>query len=76
MLPVLIKIPTVAVYVLKNNDHPVLLFSRLLAEVDAFCLHGVIVAPEVVSLQEQENPTAALVADKSFLSLVLSTSQE
>lgn len=40
------------------------------AEVDAFLLHGVVIAPEVIGLQEQENPSATLVADKAFLPLV------
>ena len=76
ILLVLVKIPTVAVDVLKHNDHPVFLLSRLLAEVDALRFHGVIVAPEVVTLQEQEYPAAALVANEAFLSLVRSTGQE
>lgn len=69
-LRVLVEIPAVTVNVLKHHDHSVFLLARLLAEVDAFVFHGVVVAPEVVGLQEQKYPPAALVADKSFLSLV------
>jgi len=41
-----------------------------MTEADAFRLNSVKVAPEVFSLQEQQYPSAALVADKAFLPLV------
>lgn len=69
-LCVLVEVPAIAVDVLKYNHHPILLLPRLLAEVDALFLHGVVVAPEVVGLQEQEYPPAALVPDKTLLPLI------
>ncbi len=57
-LSVLVEVPAIAVDVLEYNHHPILLLPRLLAEVDALFLHGVVVAPEVVGLQEQESPPA------------------
>lgn len=50
LLLVLIKIPAIAVDVLKHNNQPVLFLTWLLAEVNALSLHSVIVAPEVVCL--------------------------
>lgn len=69
-LRVLVEIPSVAVDVLKHHDHSVFLLARLLAEVDAFFFHGVVVVPEVVGLQEQKYPPAALISYKALVPLV------
>ena len=70
VLPVLVEIPTVAVEIFKNNHRSVLFLTRFLAEMNPFCLHSVVVAPEIVSLQEQEHSAAALVTNKTLLPLV------
>jgi hypothetical protein len=69
-LPVLVKVPAIAVDALKYDKHSVFFLPWLLKEVDAFCLHSIVVSPEVVGLQEQKTPSAALIADKAFLPVV------
>lgn len=37
---------------------------------NAFCFHGMVIAPKIIRLKEQEHSAAALIADKTFLPLV------
>jgi hypothetical protein len=38
--------------------------------------HGMVIAPKIIRLKEQENSAAALITDKTFLPLVRRTSQQ
>jgi len=69
-LSVLIKVPAVTVKIFEYHHGAILFFSRLLAERDTFRFHRVVVTPEVICLQKKENSSAALIADKIFLSLI------
>ena len=61
------QVPFVAAKIDKH-DHPTIsFFAGLCDEFDTALLHGVVVAPEVVGVQKQENASARLVADAAFL---------
>lgn len=75
-LRILIKIPAVAVNIFKHHNRTVLFLTRFFAEMNAFCLHGMVIAPKVIRLKEQEYSATALITDKTFLPLVRRTSQQ
>src|SRR6188768_2034339 len=66
-LPQLDKVPLVAVQVEKDRDGAGRSLGGPANEGDAFRGVGVIIAPEVVGVKEQENAAAGLVADAGFL---------
>lgn len=72
----LIEIPAVAVHIFKHHHRTVLFLTRFFAEMNAFCLHGMVIAPKIIRLKEQENSATALITDKTFLPLVRRTSQQ
>lgn len=43
---------------------------------NAFCFHGMVIAPKIIRLKEQENSATALITDKTFLPFVRRTSQQ
>lgn len=61
------QIPQVAVEVFKNGHHAVILLFGRTDELNSFFNHLVVVAPEVVGVEKEEDPTASLVADEGFL---------
>src|SRR5262245_18079449 len=61
------EVPLVAVEVEEHGDRAVPLPPRLLGEPNAARRHVVVVAPEVVGLEEEEDPSAGLVADAALL---------
>ncbi len=69
-LPVLVKIPTVAIEVFKNHNQPILFLSGSSQNVTHFRFHGLVVVPEIIALQEQEHSAAALITNKAFLAVI------
>ena len=61
------QVPAVAVKVLEHRHSPIGFATRRLEETDARAQHPAVVALEVVGLQEQHHPAAALVADAGGL---------
>ncbi|AMB75548.1 hypothetical protein AW734_12770 [Pantoea ananatis] len=66
-LPVLVKIPTVAIEVFKNHNQPILFLSGFLTKRHIFRSHGLVVVPEIIALQEHS--AAALITNKAFLTV-------
>ncbi len=69
VLPVLVKIPTVAIEVFKYHNQPILFLSGFLTKRHTFRFHGLVVVPEIITLQEQEHSAAALITNKAFLTV-------
>src|SRR5688500_19873776 len=61
------QIPEVAVQVLEHRHRTVRFDLRLAAELHADRDHAVVVTPEVVGIEKEEDATAGLVADRVFL---------
>src|SRR5690554_2819021 len=64
---VLQQIPKVAVQILEHRHGPVRLLFRLAHEDHAGGDEAVVIAPEVICLQEQENPPAGLLTNQGDL---------
>lgn len=61
------QVPQVAVEVGEHGHHAVVGLFGLADEFDPFRGHGIVVAPEVVGVEEEEHPSAGLVADEGLL---------
>ena len=61
------QIPFVAVQVFEDGDDSVGFFARVLQEFHIARVHCVVVAPEIVGVEEQENAAAGLIADATQL---------
>jgi len=61
------QVPQVAVEVFKHSNSAVILFFRIADEPNAFVLHVLIVAPEIIGVQKQKHPSTALVSNEGAL---------
>ena len=61
------QVPEIAPRVAEDGDHAVRLLRWLANEGDALGAIALIVASEVIGVQEQEHPTASLIADAGAL---------
>jgi hypothetical protein len=70
------EIPTVAVEILKDSNSAVRLVTRRLDETHASAPHALMVAGEVIRVEEQEHSPSRLVADSLPLRISGGTGQE
>jgi hypothetical protein len=63
------QIPAVPVKVREDGDRCIGLLARLFEKLHAARGHGLVVAPEIIGLQEQEDASARLMADLALLLL-------
>ena len=61
------QVPEVSIQIFEDGDGAVGLFLGLADEFDLVCLEGVVVAPEVVGVEEEEDAASGLIADAGGL---------
>ena len=67
---ILVEIPAVTIQIFKDHNSAIFFFAWFFAKMDTFCLHLIVITPEIIGLQEQKHPTATLVANKVRLPLI------
>src|SRR5512141_3223235 len=61
------EIPQVAVEIIEHGDRAVRLDLWFADELDSALSHSIVVAPEIVRGEKQEDPAASLIPDCTFL---------
>lgn len=61
------QVPQISIQILEHSDHPIRLLFRLADELDSLRYHLVVIAPEIVGVEEEKYPAACLIPDKGFL---------
>ena len=70
------QVPEISIQVFEDGDSAVGLFFGLADEFDLVCLEGLVIAPEVVGVEEEEDTAPGLVADAGGLLGCSSTGEE
>src|SRR5215212_5101722 len=61
------QIPEIPVQIFEDGDRSIRLDFRFPYEADSYGEHPTVVSPEIIGAQEEENPSAGLVADDTLL---------
>ncbi len=70
------QIPEIAPWILKHDDAAIHLMSRFFLENHTLGFHGLIVALEIIRVQEKSNPPAGLIADRGGLCRALGLGEQ